>query len=251
MAGGRREGEPGLLSESLLDDKHKVINLRPGQWRGEGGASVWRGDSLSFREASQGDRLVKPKESEETKPHKHLNQSFQSVEGRTRVSLRLWSALKITATVTCRLLCFETVESARITFSKQHKLVSLWQMWTSDIKGNTVFTSNTLRFMLTHIFTSVHQIQYCTLRWPHQEEVMSFIVHPCKSSHLNFVMKNIHFSSMRSLIIERTSSQTLIKYKTDDNVWQQMFSLKEVKCTFVCTATNHCSSRLKVIYTVK
>lgn len=89
MAGGRREGEPGLLSESLLDDKRKVINLRPGQWRGEGGASVWRGDSLSFREASQGDRLVKPKESEETKPHKHLNQSFQSVQGRTRVSLRL------------------------------------------------------------------------------------------------------------------------------------------------------------------
>lgn len=206
MAGGRREGEPGLLSESLLDDKHKVINLRPSRWTGEGGASVWRGDSLSFRGASRGDRLIKPKESEATKPHKHLNQSFQSVEGRTRVSLWLWRALKITVTLTCRLLCFETVVSARITFSKQHKPVSLWQLWTPDIKGNTVFTSNTLRFMLTHLFTSVHQIQHHTLRWPHQEEVMSFIAYPCKSSCLNFVMKNIHFSSMRSLIIERTSS---------------------------------------------
>lgn len=39
----RGDTEAGLLSKSLLDGKHKVINLRPA---GRPGWTVWRGDSL-------------------------------------------------------------------------------------------------------------------------------------------------------------------------------------------------------------
>lgn len=42
MEGGREGGDgAGLLSKSLLDGKHKVINLRPAGWQdGEGGGGL-------------------------------------------------------------------------------------------------------------------------------------------------------------------------------------------------------------------
>jgi len=48
-------GKDALLSKSLLDGKHKVINLRLGWMAGRGGGggrksgTVWRGDSLELQ----------------------------------------------------------------------------------------------------------------------------------------------------------------------------------------------------------
>lgn len=61
-----REGKAGLLSKSLLDGKHKVINLRPAGWQaGEGGGGVGLcglfGEEipLGLWEVSGGDGLIK------------------------------------------------------------------------------------------------------------------------------------------------------------------------------------------------